>query len=49
MNDTRPIIVVTGGNRGIGFKMCRQLVERGAQGVLTRGNYQRAFNHWLEP
>jgi NAD(P)-dependent dehydrogenase (short-subunit alcohol dehydrogenase family) len=35
MNANKPIIVVTGGNRGIGFEICRQLAGRGAQVVLT--------------
>jgi NAD(P)-dependent dehydrogenase (short-subunit alcohol dehydrogenase family) len=30
-----PAIVVTGGNRGSGFEICRQLVARGVQVVLT--------------
>jgi NAD(P)-dependent dehydrogenase (short-subunit alcohol dehydrogenase family) len=29
------IAVMTGGNRGIGFEICRQLADRGAQVVLT--------------
>jgi NAD(P)-dependent dehydrogenase (short-subunit alcohol dehydrogenase family) len=35
MSGTSSVIVVTGGNRGIGFGICRQLAERGAQVVLT--------------
>jgi NAD(P)-dependent dehydrogenase (short-subunit alcohol dehydrogenase family) len=38
MNDGVPVIVVTGGNRGIGFEICRQLASRGAQIVLTARN-----------
>lgn len=32
------IIVVTGGNRGIGLEICRQLADRGAQVILTARN-----------
>jgi NAD(P)-dependent dehydrogenase (short-subunit alcohol dehydrogenase family) len=35
MTMNEPVIVVTGGNRGIGFEICRQLAGRGAQVVLT--------------
>jgi NAD(P)-dependent dehydrogenase (short-subunit alcohol dehydrogenase family) len=35
MNAQKPIIVVTGGNRGIGFEICPQLSGRDAQVVLT--------------
>jgi NAD(P)-dependent dehydrogenase (short-subunit alcohol dehydrogenase family) len=30
-----PVVVVTGGNRGIGLEICRQLKTRGARVVLT--------------
>jgi NAD(P)-dependent dehydrogenase (short-subunit alcohol dehydrogenase family) len=30
-----PVVVVTGGNRGIGLEICRQLTGRGARVVLT--------------
>jgi len=35
MSNAASVIVVTGGNRGIGFEICRQLAGRGAQVVLT--------------
>src|SRR5262249_30302780 len=35
MTTNNPVIVVTGGNRGIGFEICRQLAGRGARVVLT--------------
>jgi NAD(P)-dependent dehydrogenase (short-subunit alcohol dehydrogenase family) len=38
MATQKPVIVVTGGNRGIGLEICRQLAQRGAQVVLTARN-----------
>jgi NAD(P)-dependent dehydrogenase (short-subunit alcohol dehydrogenase family) len=35
MSTNKPMIVVTGGNRGIGLEVCRQLSARGAQVLLT--------------
>jgi NAD(P)-dependent dehydrogenase (short-subunit alcohol dehydrogenase family) len=35
MKTESPLVVVTGGNRGIGFEICRQLAARGAHVVLT--------------
>src|SRR5262245_18947397 len=35
MSAKNPVIVVTGGNRGIGLEICRQLAARGAEIVLT--------------
>ena len=35
VSQASPIVVVTGGNRGIGLEICRQLAVRNAQVVLT--------------
>lgn len=38
MTPSAPVIVVTGGTRGIGLEICRQLAGRGARVVLTARN-----------
>ncbi len=35
MNNHDVVVAVTGGNRGIGYEICQQLAQRGAQVVLT--------------
>jgi NAD(P)-dependent dehydrogenase (short-subunit alcohol dehydrogenase family) len=39
-NSETSVIVVTGGNRGIGFEICRQLASRGAHVVLTARKHE---------
>jgi NAD(P)-dependent dehydrogenase (short-subunit alcohol dehydrogenase family) len=33
--DQHPLVVITGGNRDIGFEICRKLATHGAQVILT--------------
>jgi NAD(P)-dependent dehydrogenase (short-subunit alcohol dehydrogenase family) len=41
---SRRIAVVTGGNRGIGFEICRQLARKGVNVVLASRDAQRGKN-----
>jgi len=41
---TQRIAVVTGGNRGLGFEICRQLARKGVNVVLTARDAQRGKN-----
>jgi NAD(P)-dependent dehydrogenase (short-subunit alcohol dehydrogenase family) len=42
MDKGQRVAVVTGGNRGIGFEVCRQLARTGLRVVLTGRNLQKA-------
>jgi NAD(P)-dependent dehydrogenase (short-subunit alcohol dehydrogenase family) len=42
MDKGQRVAVVTGGNRGIGFEVCRQLARAGLRVVLTGRNLQQA-------
>ena len=41
MSTSEPIIVVTGGNRGIGRELCRQLADEGYSVVLGSRDLRR--------
>ncbi|KAL9672197.1 hypothetical protein QQ045_028447 [Rhodiola kirilowii] len=42
-DDTRRYAVVTGGNKGIGFEICRQLASKGVVVILTAINEQMGY------
>ena len=42
MDQGRTVSLVTGGNRGIGLEVCRQLVEKGHQVILSARSYAKA-------
>ena len=44
MNTQQRVAVVTGGNRGIGLEICRQLADLGYQVVLAARDAGRAPN-----
>jgi NAD(P)-dependent dehydrogenase (short-subunit alcohol dehydrogenase family) len=35
--DQHPVVVITGGNRDIGFEICRKLATHGAQVIESAG------------
>jgi len=41
-NDAQRLAVVTGGNRGLGLEVCRQLAQQGYRVVLTARNVEQA-------
>jgi NAD(P)-dependent dehydrogenase (short-subunit alcohol dehydrogenase family) len=42
MNTQSPVVLVTGGNRGIGLEICRQLLARSARVLLTARSLTKA-------
>src|SRR4051812_7158655 len=40
--DERKLAIVTGGNRGLGLEVCRQLAQKGYRVVLTARDHEQA-------